>query len=123
MYYEGQLRQRGGLGLGNALSAFGRFIDFKGLANTFKKKALDKAIKFGVGVVKDVAKKKSFKQALKDQGKSMITDALKTKRGPDDALNTSGPPRKRQKRPIVRRVNTRPRRRKKNKTRSRDIFD
>ena len=69
MYYEGQLRQRGGFGLGNALSAFGRFIDFKGLANTFKKKALDKAIKFGVGVVKDVAKKKIIQTSLERPGK------------------------------------------------------
>ena len=131
MYYQGRLRQVGGAspGLGDifhamtrvftkAIPAVGKMYrnrnnpEFRSAwLRKVAPKAVAKVAKFGVGIVKDVAKKKSLKQALKDGGKRMITDAL----------NIEEPPRKRQKRPVVRTGNTPPRRKK--KARPRDIFD
>ena len=98
MYFSGRLRQRGD---GNIFKAFTRGIipfvskhfgkDIKRLAP----KAVKKALSLGVGVVRDVTKKKSLKQSISDRGKKIISDAI----------NSSEPPVKRQRLSSVRRVN------------------
>ena len=91
MYYRGTLRQSGGKGLGDLFHAFSRVL-LPGVINLYqnrsnrtywKEKAIQKApsllqnaVKLGVGVVSDVAKKKSLKQSLKERGQKLITDAL-----------------------------------------------
>ena len=125
MYYSGTLRQRGsGLsgGLGNVLKAFARSTIFKGLANKITKKAIGTAVKFGVGVLRDVKRRKTLKQAVKDRGKNLIENLVRSggKRVLDGVLNSGTPAKKRHKATVPRRVNTR---RKKIKPRSRDIFD
>ena len=125
MYYSGTLRQRGsGLsgGLGNVLKAFSRSTILRGLANKITKKAIGTAVKFGVGVLRDVKRRKTLKQAVKDRGKNLIENLVRSggKRVLDGVLNNGTPAKKRHKATVPRRVNTR---RKKIKPRSRDIFD
>ena len=125
MYYSGTLRQRGsGLsgGLGNVLKAFSRSTILRGLANKITKKAIGTAVKFGVGVLRDVKRRKTLKQAVKDRGKNLIENLVRSggKRVLDGVLNNGTPAKKRHKARVPRRVNTR---RKKIKPRSRDIFD
>ena len=100
MYYLGHLRQKG-FGLGGIFKALTRGIiphvskhfgkDIKRLAP----KAVKKALSLGVGVVRDITKKKSLKQSISDRGKKIISDAI----------NSSEPPVKYQRRSSVRRVN------------------
>ena len=81
MYYSGRLRQQGA-GLGGIFKAFTRGIipyvskhfgkDIKRLAP----KAVKKALSLGVGVVRDIAKKKSLKQSISDRGKKIISDVI-----------------------------------------------
>ena len=132
MYYHGHLRQTGGgsKGLGDIFHAFSRVL-IPGMVNLYKNRSnkdywrtkaiqqgpsiLKNAVKLGVGVVSDIAKKKTLKQSLKDRGKRMISDAL----------NIDTPPPKRQKTKSARAVKSsakkargRPR-----KKRPLDIFD
>ena len=82
MYYDGRMRQRGGGGLGDIFRVFGRTILptlFRAGKSFVKKKAATlapKAINAGVGLVQDVMSKKSFKQAIQQRGKRLISDAI-----------------------------------------------
>ena len=91
MYYRGVLRQSGGRGLGDAFHAFSRVL-LPGMIsmyrnrsnkNFWRDKAIQKgpsilknAVKLGVGVVSDIARKKTLKQSLKERGQRLIADAL-----------------------------------------------
>ena len=124
MYYRGDLRQRGG-GLGDVFRAFTRSVKFKGVANAMKKKALGSAVRFGVGVLRDVSRQGDLKSAVKARGKTMIRNLVRggTKRVLDAVLNT-GPPKKRRQTKLKPRTGRTSRRgRKKVTRRARDIFD
>ena len=82
MYYHGRLRQTGGgsKGLGDIFHAFSRVL-IPGMVNLYKNRSnkdywrtkalqqgpsiLKNAVKLGVGVVSDIAKKKDFKTVFK----------------------------------------------------------
>ena len=124
MYYRGDLRQRGA-GLGDVFRSFSRSVNFKGVANDMKKKALGSAVNFGVGVLKDLSRRKDLKSAVKARGKTMIRNLVRggTKRVLDAVLNT-GPPKKRRQTKLKPRTGRTSRRgRKKVTRRVRDIFD
>ena len=81
MYYDGRLRQRGG-GLGDIFKILARTIVPTVLraGKSFVKRKVatlgPKALKAGVGVVKDVMGKTTFKQAVRQRGKRLISDAI-----------------------------------------------
>ena len=81
MYYDGRLRQRGG-GLGDVFRIFARTIVPNVLRlgkNFVKQKATTlapKALKAGVGVVKDMMGKTSFKKAIQQRGKRLLSEAI-----------------------------------------------
>ena len=123
MYYDGTLRQRGA-GLGDIFRLLTRTIAPAALRlgkNLVKQKAATlgpKAVKAGVGLVRDVMAKKTFKQAVKQRGKRLLSEAI----------NMVDAPNKRQKpsRPRASRssaATTKRRAKKKQPPRSRDIFD
>ena len=126
MYYDGQLRQRGA-GLGDVFRVLARTLAPTVLSigkNFVKRKAATlgpRALEAGVGVVKDLMAKKTFKQAVKQRGKRLLSEAI----------NTASDSVKRQKTSSARASNRsagargraskkRPR---KNPPRNRDIFD
>ena len=126
MYYEGVLRQKGGgmtEGLRRIFGGLTRHMFVPMLKKMVRHKAdqlKQNALKAGVGLMSDVAKRKNFKQALQSRGKRLLSDVL----------NTSAAPRKRQKqtssRPVKNSSSRRGRGRPRKKTkqpRNPDIFD
>ena len=83
MYYDGQLRQRGA-GLGDVFRVLARTLAPTVLSigkNFVKRKAATlgpKALEAGVGVVKDLMAKKTFKQAVQQRGKRLLSEAINT---------------------------------------------
>ena len=111
--------------MGDVFRSFSRLVKLKGVANAMKRKALGSAVRFGVGVLKDVSRKKDLKSAVKARGKTMIRNLVRggTKRVLDAVLNT-GPPKKRRQTKLKPRTGRTSRRgRKKVTRRARDIFD
>ena len=83
MYYDGQMRQRGA-GLGDVFRVLARTLAPAVLSigkNFVKRKAATlgpKALEAGVGVVKDMMAKKTFKQAVQQRGKRLLSEAINT---------------------------------------------
>ena len=81
MYYDGRLRQRGG-GLGDIFKILARTIVptvLRAGKSFIKQKAATlapKALNAGVGLVKDVMGKTTFKQAVQRRGKRLLSDAI-----------------------------------------------
>ena len=124
MYYEGVLRQKGGgltEGLGRVFGGLTRHMFVPMLKRMVYNKAdqvRQKTLKAGIRLMSDMAKRKSFKQALRSRGKRLLTDVF----------NSPAPAKKRQKlgnsRPIKNSSRRgRGRARKSRQPRNPDIFD
>ena len=126
MYYDGAIRQRGA-GLGDVFRVLAQTIVPIVLRigkNFVKRKAATlgpKALKAGVGLVQDMMTKKTFKEAVKQRGKRLLTEAINTASAAKKrqnaprpgASNKSSGAQRRKKRPG----------RKRAPARNRDIFD
>ena len=122
--YVGRARQRGGGladGLGGIFRILGRNLlpliakSAKPFIKRQAQKALPSLARAGLGLVKDLQGKTTFKQAVKQRGKRLANDVI------SGVLNSDTPPVKRHKTNGRRRVNTAQKKLKKRKI-SRDVF-
>ena len=121
MYYDGRLRQRGG-GLGGIFRVLARTIlpSVLHIGKKFiRRKAASlapKAIDAGIGIAQDMLAKKTFKQAVQQRGKRLISDAIN--------ISTANTKRQKTIRPRTgNKSRARVQKRKKKNPRNRDIFD
>ena len=122
MYYDGRLRQRGGGGLGGIFRVLARTIlpSVLHIGKKFiRRKAASlapKAIDAGIGIAQDMLAKKTFKQAVQQRGKRLISDAIN--------ISTANTKRQKTIRPRTgNKSRARVQKRKKKNPRNRDIFD
>ena len=96
MYYDGVIRQRGA-GLGDVFRVLARTVvpHVMRLGKNFvRQKATTlgpKALKAGVGVVKDVIGKRTLKQAIRQRGKRLLSEAINSVVEPNKRQKTARP--------------------------------
>ena len=96
MYYDGMIRQRGA-GLGDVFRVLARTVmpQVLRLGKNFVRQKVStlgpKALKAGVGVVKDVIGKRTLKQAIRQRGKRLLSEAINSVVEPNKRQKTARP--------------------------------